>query len=55
MQTFDPHLMSTVVALWAVVLMIHSGIANRLLSWRSVASRRPRSRRLRIRRGRSRH
>lgn len=47
MQTLDPTLMSTVAALCAAVLMVHAGIAKRMLSWRPDTARNPRRRRSR--------
>ena len=45
MQTLDPSLVSA-LALSAAVLMVHAGVAKRLLSWRpEAARRRPRRRR----------
>jgi len=43
MQTLDPSLVSA-LALSAAVLMVHAGIAKRLLSWRPEAARRRRRR-----------
>jgi hypothetical protein len=46
MQTLDPPLVNALAALSAAVLMVHAGVAKRLLSWRpEVARRRPRRRR----------
>lgn len=52
MQTLDPPLVSTLVALCAAVLMVHAGVGKRLLSWRLEAVRRRHPRRRR-RHGRS--
>jgi hypothetical protein len=35
MQTIDPALVTSLVAMCVGVLMIHAGIAKRQLSWRS--------------------
>ena len=45
MQTLDPSLVSTVVALSAAVLMVHAGVGKRLLSWRREPVRRRQRRR----------
>ena len=52
MQTLDPSLVSTVVALSAAVLMVYAGVGKGLLSWRPEAVRRRQPRKPR-RHGRS--
>jgi peptidoglycan/LPS O-acetylase OafA/YrhL len=45
METVDPSLVTTLVALCAAALMAHAGVAKRRLEWRPRRAQRPRKRR----------
>ena len=47
MQTLFPPLTSELAAVAAVILMVHAGVAKRMLSWRTAVKRAPRPRRQR--------